>query len=104
MKLQIKRNKRIVAYIILTKLHHNGHTEIEYLHTDPEFRGQGLASKLIKMAKKKTKGTIVGFIEPHPDSPITREQEEAWLVRIGFRKQKKYDFGSCFKTAMVFEP
>jgi ribosomal protein S18 acetylase RimI-like enzyme len=105
MKLHIKRNKKSIAYISLVWLRHNGHLEIEYLRVEKEFRGQGLASKLLEKAKKialEKETVLVGLIDPHPDSSLTYEQEKQWMERRGFKQVKRYDFGGHYKRVMVF--
>lgn len=78
MKLHIKKNNKSAAWISLKNLKHNGHIEIEYLRVEKDFRGNGYATELIERAKKialKKDTTLVGLVDPHPDSSLTKEQE-----------------------------
>ena len=103
MKIHVKRDKKSVGWIQLKPLHHNGDIEIEYLYVHPAHRNQKIGTQLINRAKKIAAGTnLVGFVEPHPDSPITHEQEINWLEKLGFKALHCYNFGDCEKSAVIF--
>lgn len=72
-----------------------GDWEIEYLKIESEYRGLGLATKLLNRAKRVAKRdncNLVGFIDPAPNG-LTKEQETEWLKRHGFEMQARYNLG-----------
>lgn len=105
MRIEIKKKGNVVAWVSLINTKINGHIEIEYIKVEKEFRGLGLASKLLNKAKKiAANTTLVAFIDPHPDSSMTYNEELNWFKRHGFVEKNKYDFGDCKKNVVVYSP
>ena len=103
MRIKIQRDGKEVAYIILKYIH--AEIEIEYLHTDPMYRGKGFATSLLNKAKAmsdRMKRPLIGFVDPDKSGGLTHEQEEKWLIKHGFIKIKKYDFGGYYKPVMMY--
>lgn len=83
-----------------------GDLEIEMVRTDPEYRKNGFATKLLKRAieiSKKECRTLVGVLDPDPDG-MPYDTEVAWLKKHGFKSVRRYDMGGYFKPAMVRDP
>lgn len=83
-----------------------GDWEIAYVKTDPLHRGKGFASILLKRAKAiadEVQIPLIAFIDPDKSGGLTYEQEEEWLKRHGFKKEK-YDFGEYKKPVMIYAP
>jgi len=103
MKIYIKRNGKLVAYISLVRC--LGGTEIEFLKVDKEYWGKGFATELLNKAKKVAgENNLVALIEPIKDSSLNYEQKKEWLIRNGFKKVAKYNLGDCIKSVMVYNP
>ncbi len=106
-KFEIKRNNKVVAYLKLSGLKYQGKTkfdyqEIDYLWVEPEYRGKGLATKLLLKAKSIGTG-LVCFVDPNPNSGLTYEQEKTWLIRNDF-KEEKFDINYKIRKVMAFRP
>ena len=103
MDLKVQRDGKIVSTMTLKRLK-NGDIDIEYVKTDPMYRGQGLSSSLLKKAMTmadKMGVSLVAFIEPDKSGGLTFDQEEQWLARYGFVKVR-YDYGGYFKPVMIY--
>ena len=102
MKFQVKRNGSVASEITIKFLPSGDH-EIAYIRTAMEYRGQGLASKLIEKAKLKYP-VLVAFLDDD-GTGLTVEQMEAWYKRHGF-KRTRYDLGRLWdrhiKTIMYW--
>lgn len=104
MKLYVTRNKKQVAWIWLSPCH-GGNIEVTFLRVEKEFWGSGFATQLVNRAKNIAKDVaLVALIEPIKDSSLDYDQKKAWLIRHGFKEQKRYFFGDCYKRVMIFKP
>lgn len=106
MKINIQKNSKVVAWISLQPCF-GGNIEIEFIKVDKDYYSSGLATILLNRAKNKFKDTdkcLVAFIEHIKDSSLDYEQKEQWLIRHGFKKQKRYFFGDCYKDVMIYTP
>jgi len=95
MILKAQRNKREVAYCKLLQTT-CGDWEIAYMHVDPDYRGQRIASQLLQRAKaiaERDGVDLVGFLDPD-GTGLTKEQETEWLKRHGFTSLKRYDLSN----------
>lgn len=95
----------VVGTLSLTKLK-TGEIEIEYLWVHPNFRGNGIASRMKKRAMdvaRKQGRSIVSFINPD-HSGMNEEQLKEWNKRLGF-KPCRFEFDAGFpKKAMIWHP
>lgn len=89
------------GYIELKELH-NGDLEIEYIMVNENHRGEGVSNKLLDMAMDLGVN-LVAYIEPHPKSSLTYEDEVKWLCRRGFVSVNDYNFGDCIRDVMFWK-
>lgn len=91
MKLQIKRKGIVASEITITRVsRYLDEHEIKYIRTHKDYRGQGLASKLLDRARAKY-SPLVAFLDDD-GSGLNYDQMEAWYKRHGFKKTR-YKFG-----------
>jgi len=92
MILRVKRQKKNVAYCQLLQTN-VGDLEISYIHVDPEYRGQGIATQMLKRAQelaKRQQVDLVAFVDPD-GTGLTVDEENDWLKRHGFKHRRSYD-------------
>lgn len=85
MQFKITRNKKVVASLWVHEVSgYGGRYQISMVRTDPEYRGQGFASELLKKAKANY-GILIGVVGPDMDGGLSAGQIADWLKRHDFK-------------------